>query len=90
MTKFSKAYLCLLVDVPCERDSVVRDLLDVADGVKAFLVVSCGQKKMLRLSLKDQGKRRKVEVVEEKTMLMGYTMKKNSHHWFCELLVSGR
>lgn len=62
---FSETYLCLLVDVPCEGDSVVGDLFDIADGIKAFLVVSCGQKEMLRLALKDQGKRGKVEVVEE-------------------------
>lgn len=67
MTKFSNAYLCLLVDVPCERDSVVGDLLDVADGVKAFFVVSCGQKKTLRFALTDRGKRGNVEVVEETT-----------------------
>lgn len=34
-----KAYLGLLVDVPGEGDGVVGDLLDVADGVEALLVV---------------------------------------------------
>lgn len=66
MTIFSKAYLCLFIDVPCEGDSIVGDLLNVADGIKAFFVVSCGQTKMLRLALKDRGKKGKVEVVEEK------------------------
>ena len=36
------AHLCLLVDVPGEGDSVVGDLLDVADGVEALLVVRWG------------------------------------------------
>lgn len=57
MTKSPKAYLCLLIDVPCEWDSVVRDLLDVADCIEAFFVVSYRQKKMLRLEPKDQGRR---------------------------------
>lgn len=34
-------HLRLLVDVPGEGNGVVRDLLDVADGVEALLVVSC-------------------------------------------------
>lgn len=97
MTKFSKAYLCLLIDVPCERDSIVGDFLYVADGIKAFFVVSCGQKKMLRLALKDQGKRGYVKVLEENRYEKGAEglyneeeKKKNSHHWFCELLIQGR
>lgn len=35
-------YLSLLVDVPGEGDGVVRDLLDVADGVETLLVVGYG------------------------------------------------
>lgn len=34
-------HLGLLVDVPGEGNGVVGDLLDVADGVEALLVVSC-------------------------------------------------
>lgn len=33
------AYLCFIVDVPRERNGVIRDLLDVADGVEAFFVI---------------------------------------------------
>lgn len=33
------AYLRLVVDVPGEGNGVIRDLLDVADGVEAFFVV---------------------------------------------------
>lgn len=33
------AYLRLVVDVPGEGNGVVRDLLDVADGIEAFFVV---------------------------------------------------
>lgn len=81
MTVFSEAYLCLLVDVPCEGDRVVGDLFDIADGIKAFFVVSCGQKEMLKWALRDPGKRGKVEVVEEnmkwhEKVLRIYTMKK--------------
>lgn len=35
-------YLSLLVDVPSEGDGIVRDLLNVANGVEALLVVGCG------------------------------------------------
>lgn len=34
-------YLCFLVDVPGEGYGIVGDLLNVADGVEALLVVSC-------------------------------------------------
>lgn len=33
-------YLCFIVNVPSERNSIISDLLDVADGVEAFFVVS--------------------------------------------------
>lgn len=33
------AYLRLVVDVPGERNGIIRDLLNVADGVEAFFVV---------------------------------------------------
>ena len=35
------SHLSLLIDVPGERDGVVGDLLDVADGVETFLVIGC-------------------------------------------------
>lgn len=33
-------YLCFIVNVPSERNGIISDLLDVADGVEAFFVVS--------------------------------------------------
>lgn len=33
-------YLCFIVNVPSERNGIISDLLNVADGVEAFFVVS--------------------------------------------------
>lgn len=41
-------YLCLLVDVPGEGYGIVRNLLNVADGVEALLVVSCYKEGFMR------------------------------------------
>lgn len=37
---YSKLFLRLIVDVPGEGNGVIGNLLDVADGVEAFFVVS--------------------------------------------------
>lgn len=39
-----RTYFGLLVGVPGERNSIVGNLLDVADGVETLLVVSCGER----------------------------------------------
>lgn len=39
----SRTYFGLLVGVPGEGNSVVGNLLNVADSVKTLLVVSCGE-----------------------------------------------
>lgn len=33
-------YLCFIVNVPSERNGIISDLLNVADGIEAFFVVS--------------------------------------------------
>lgn len=40
-------HLGLLVGVPGERNGVIGNLLDVANGVEALLVVSCDNKQEL-------------------------------------------
>lgn len=49
-----KQYLGLFVDVPGEGDGVVGDFFDVADGVKALLVIRCEDRQMevLRVTAK--------------------------------------
>ena len=42
-------YLGLLVGVPGERNGIVGNLLNVANGVEALLVVSCDNKHELRV-----------------------------------------
>lgn len=44
-------HLGLIIDVPCEGDGVVGDLLNVTDGVEAFFVVSCTETKERNLWL---------------------------------------
>lgn len=41
------SHLGLFVGVPGERNGVIGNLLDVANGVEALLVVSCDNKRVM-------------------------------------------
>lgn len=49
--KTPKRYLGLFVDVPGEGDGVVGDFFNVADCVKALLVIRCEDRQMEVLNL---------------------------------------